>query len=84
MWTLVPTEVEPNADPTPEPTRAQATPKPGVAPAAARPRPYTVKRGDTLSGIASRLRDDVAGVRRSSTGIDDPRSLRVGQVLKLP
>jgi nucleoid-associated protein YgaU len=49
-------------------------------------RTYTVKRGDTLSGIAGKVLGnagrwhDIANLN----GIRDPRTLRVGQVLRLP
>jgi LysM repeat protein len=68
------------AKPTPKPT-AKATPKPSRSPAATRT--YRVKPGDTLSGIASTYGTTVATLMRLNN-ISDPRTLRVGQVLKLP
>jgi hypothetical protein len=68
------------AKPTPRPTTT-ATPKPATTPAAART--YRVKPGDTHSGIATAYRTTVATLMRLNN-ITDPRSLRVGQVLKLP
>ena len=68
--TLVPTEVEP----TPAPPRASS------APAA---KTYKVRSGDTLGGIAREFGTTVA-VLKELNGIENPRLLRVGQVLKLP
>jgi LysM repeat protein len=68
------------AKPTPRPT-TKATPKPSKTPAAART--YRVKPGDTLSGIATTYGTTVATLMRINN-ITDARSLRVGQVLKLP
>ena len=79
--TLVPTEVEPSAEPTEE-----ATPKPTKEPTAKpkkKPTTYKVKRGDTLSGIAAEFGTTVKVLARLND-IDDPRTLRVGQVLELP
>ena len=79
--TLVPTEVEPTAAPTPAPT---ATPKATASgPLTAGPSTYKVQSGDTLSGIASE-HGTTWRVLAELNKIDDPRSLRVGQVLKLP
>ncbi len=44
---------------------------------------YTVRSGDTLSGIASRLGATVAELVRAN-GIADPDRIRVGQVLQVP
>jgi LysM repeat protein len=86
--TLVPTEVEPSAgastEPTAEPTaESAATPRPTAKPTTDAPATYKVKSGDTLSGIAS-----VYGTTWQElaelNNIDDPRLLRVGQELKLP
>ena len=78
--TLVPSEVEPtpgaDATATPRPTAEPATESPET------PATYTVKSGDTLSGIAS-----VYGTTWQElaelNNIEDPRRLRVGQELKL-
>jgi LysM repeat protein len=64
--------------------RPTATPQPRPQP---RPQPqaqrrYTVKRGDTLSGIASRHRTTVAALRRAN-GISGDL-IRPGQVLRIP
>jgi len=61
--------------------RPAATPQPRPQP---RPqaRTYTVKRGDTLSGIASRHRTTVAALRRAN-GISGDL-IRPGQVLRIP
>jgi LysM repeat protein len=68
--TLVPTEVEP-------------TPAPPKATAAAAPKTYKIRSGDTLGGIASEFGTTVA-VLQELNGIENPRRLKVGQVLKLP
>jgi LysM repeat protein len=44
---------------------------------------YTVRPGDTLSAIASRLHTTVAALV-SRNGIKDPDHIAVGQVLRLP
>jgi nucleoid-associated protein YgaU len=82
--TLVPTEVEATPVPTAESTPdTQATQQPTAKPTSDAPATYTVKSGDTLSGIAS-----VYGITWQElaklNGIDDPRRLRVGQELQLP
>ena len=61
-----------------------ATPKATAsAPLTAGPTTYKVQSGDTLSGIASE-HGTTWRVLAELNKIDDPRSLRVGQVLKLP
>ena len=81
----MPTEVEPTAAPTPATTPAPtATPKATASgPLTAGPTTYKVQSGDTLSGIASE-HGTTWRVLAELNKIDDPRSLRVGQVLKLP
>lgn len=75
--TLVPTEAAPT--PTPEPTAvAEATPRPSAA-----AKTYTVKKGDTLWGIAGEF-GTTPQILAEVNGLDDPRGLRVGQVLQLP
>ena len=54
-------------------------PKPKPQPSVVR---YTVKKGDTLSGIASRYGSSVSGIQRAS-GISGTL-IRPGQVLKVP
>ena len=70
--TLVPTEVEP----TPAPPEATDEP-------AGTPRTYKVRSGDTLSGIAGEFGTTVKALMELN-GIENARSLRVGQVLELP
>ena len=61
------------ARPPPSASPADAVPSPEITlvptevtpPPSTTPTTYTVKRGDTLSGIAAGLRDDVAGPRRT-------------------
>ena len=58
---------------------------PAPAPAEA-PRevgPYTVQRGDTLTGIAAKLGVSMADLARTNS-IVDPNRIRVGQVLEMP
>jgi len=60
------------------PVGATSTPRPGSA------REYTVKSGDTCSGIAGSYNVTVADLIRVN-GLDpDCRTLQVGQVLKIP
>lgn len=68
-----------------------STPAVGAAPPAPKPpaasgRTYTVRSGDTLSGIAASQLGNVALWTQiaSLNGIRDPRSIQPGQVLKLP
>jgi LysM repeat protein len=82
LRTLVPTEVEPSAEPAAEATEAP-TAEPTKTPRASEAETYKVKRGDTLSGIAAEFGTTVKALQRLND-IDDPRSLRVGQVLELP
>jgi LysM repeat protein len=44
---------------------------------------YTIKDGDTLAGIASRLGIALDDLRTANPGVD-PGTLRVGQTIKLP
>ena len=75
---------------TPTPTPAPATPAPEAAPAAPAPAPaapapastYTVVRGDSLSGIASRFGTTSRNLM-SINGITNANLIRVGQVIKL-
>jgi LysM repeat protein len=76
----VPTATVPAQIPTPIPAvlagqqPSRPTPLPDV---------YVVKAGDTPAGIAAELGVDVGELLRLN-GIDDPRSLRVGQQLRVP
>lgn len=76
----------PSAPPTASPP--SATPEPSVAPTAVPTAPpaytiYRIKSGDTLSWIATRYHTTVAAIE-ALNGITDPRSLRAGQVIKIP
>ena len=80
---------EPTLAVTPEPT-LEATVAPSIAPSpslAATPAPsfllYTVRSGDTLSAIASKFNTTVSAITKLNN-ISDPRTLHVGQVLKIP
>lgn len=44
---------------------------------------HTVKRGDTLSGIASKYNTTV-GALVAHNGIKDPNLIQVGQLIKIP
>ncbi|MGQ0814396.1 MAG: D-alanyl-D-alanine carboxypeptidase/D-alanyl-D-alanine endopeptidase [Gemmatimonadota bacterium] len=46
-------------------------------------RTYTVKKGDTLSGIAKRYKTTVAKIRRANPGVNAKR-IRPGQKIRLP
>jgi LysM repeat protein len=46
------------------------------------PRTYTVKNGDTLSGIAARMGVPISVIQRLNPGLN-PTALQTGQVLKL-
>lgn len=82
--TLVPSGGEPTATPkaTAKPTK---TPKPSPASGGTggTAGTYTVQTGDTLSGIASKHGTTWQVLARLNK-IDDPRKIRVGQVLDLP
>lgn len=81
--TLVPSNVEPSSSPTPSPTPDPAeTPAPTASPTV-RPATYTVQAGDTLSGIAG-AHGTTWQILAKLNDIENPRGLRVGQVLKLP
>jgi len=45
---------------------------------------YTVKRGDTLSGIARRLDSTVKDIQNANKIVDPARDLRVGDVIFVP
>jgi len=72
----------PTAAPTPAATR---TPRPtrSPKPTAVATRTYTVKSGDTLSGIAARFGVTWQAIAKLN-GIKDPRTIRTGMVLKIP
>jgi LysM repeat protein len=81
---------EPTPELTPEATPV-ATIEPSVAPPAsvapATPAPsftlYTVKSNDTLGAIATKFHTTVAAIEKLNN-ITNPRTLHVGQVLKIP
>jgi LysM repeat protein len=76
-----------------EPSAGAGTPLPGASPTAtaagsprgsvASGRTYKVKKGDTLSEIAARFGTTVK-VLQELNDIEDPRLLKIGQILKLP
>ena len=63
-------------------TSGMATKPPAVKPAANKGGSYTVKAGDTLSGLAARYKTTVAELARIH-GIKDPDLIRIGQKIKL-
>lgn len=75
----------PSTPPSPSPSAAPptATPLPSPTPAPTGSQTYTVRSGDTLSGIAARFGTTVK-VLAQLNGITDPRLIRVGQVLIIP
>jgi LysM repeat protein len=82
-------QVQPTPDLTLEPAPS-STPDLSLAPSpstAATPAPsfrlYTVKSGDTLSAIATTFNTTVSAIVKLNN-ISDPRTLHVGQVLKIP
>jgi LysM repeat protein len=60
----------PEASPTPEPT-----PEPVV---------YTIKRGDTLSGISQKFQVSIDVIIGANPEVTDPNNLRIGQRLIIP
>jgi LysM repeat protein len=87
--TLLPATAAPSAGPTAAPTvaptaRPTARPTPTPQPSAtARPRTYTVRAGDTLSGIAARFGTTVAAIV-ALNNITNPSLIHAGLVLQIP
>lgn len=77
--TAVASEPAPTSAPTdPDPSTEPTDPEPSASPAT-----YTVRSGDTLSGIAGRY-GTTWQVLAALNDIEDPGRLRVGQELRLP
>jgi LysM repeat protein len=68
--------------PTPSPT-ASPTPTPSPTSSAPASKTYTVKPGDTLSGIASRF-GTTSKILMDLNSISNANLIRIGQILKLP
>jgi LysM repeat protein len=85
--TVPPTEAANTAEPTIAPTSAPTAPPTPGATATAGPqgsfRVYTVKSGDTLSGIASKFGTTSKAIA-DLNGIKTSTTLHIGQVLKIP
>jgi hypothetical protein len=87
--TLLPATATPSTGPTAVPTAAPTaaptqrptpTPQPSATP---RPRTYTVRAGDTLSGIAARFGTTVAAIV-ALNNITNPSLIHAGLVLRIP
>jgi LysM repeat protein len=78
--TLVPSGVEPTPVPPASATKSPSTDAPATT---ERPATYTIKKGDTLSGIAAEYGITWQELAKLN-GIDDPGRLRVGQEIRLP
>ena len=81
--TSSPPASKPPATIAPSPTPSPVVTAPPVTPAPSAVRTYTVRRGDTLSGIAGEYGTTVKALMERN-GITNPRQLRVGAVLELP
>jgi LysM repeat protein len=71
-----------SATPTPRPT-ATPTPTPSPTSSASGSKTYTVKSGDTLSGIASRF-GTTSRILMDLNSISNANLIKIGQILKLP
>ena len=80
-----PATATPDAAKAPGPTSTPIGVRPTWTPRPDRPTfdTYTIKSGDTLTGIAERL-DVPMSALISANGITDPGKIRIGQVLKVP
>ena len=83
-----PVRTTPTPTPTPTPTRTPAVattpaPAPAPTPATSSATRYTIKSGDTLSGIAARFGTTTKKLMNLNN-ITDANQIRIGQVLKLP
>ena len=79
--TVAPTPTPtPTASATPRPT---ATPTPTPSPTASGSKTYTVKSGDTLTGIASRF-GTTSRILMDLNSITNANLIKIGQILKLP
>jgi LysM repeat protein len=77
---------KPSASATPKPTaspKPTATPKPTASPTPSAVKTYTVKSGDTLTGIASRF-GTTSKILMDLNSITNANLIKIGQILKLP
>lgn len=68
------------APPAPHPP----APRPRPHPPAPKPRWYTVRRGDTMSGIAARFHVTLHALERVNPQVKNPNMIRAGERLRLP
>ncbi|MFY9304750.1 MAG: LysM peptidoglycan-binding domain-containing protein [Rhodoluna sp.] len=81
---VAPAPVRTTPTPTPTPTRTPAVATtPAPAPATSSATSYTIKSGDTLSGIAARFGTTTRKLMNLNN-ITDANRIRIGQVLRLP
>jgi LysM repeat protein len=83
---VAPAPVRTTPTPTPTPTRTPAavtTPAPAPSPATSSATSYTIKAGDTLSGIAARFGTTTRKLMNLNN-ITDANRIRIGQELRLP
>ena len=77
-------DVTPVPSPTPEPPTATPAPlPPGVTPGPGGTVTYTIKAGDTLSGIADQFGITVEDIVKTNN-IADPNAIQAGEVLVIP
>ena len=81
--TATPARVVAVTTPTIAAVPVSATPTPAPTPTASTPQSYTVKAGDTLSGIAEKVGASTADIMRANN-LKETSLLQIGQVLQIP